>query len=318
MRAQVLFFLFVFLNMTVVSSAQGLSDSSGVIRRDTAINLVRDTGIVRANDPLGVARRDSLPVAVVASIGYDPNILWDSMRVLPPGSIVVRSVVRLAGESHETRGKEGLFYGLLGMVFLLALFRRFFPKYWSDLFRLFFRTTLRQRQLRDQLQLASLPSLLLNAFFFLTMSFYLSLFLSGRGWNPFSEYWTFWLLLVAALMVVYLVKWIGLQFAAWVFGQSELGEDYTFLVFTVNKVMGLMLLPLVVGLAFGEGWVWSVSLQLSWLLIGGLLLYRGYLTYRVIRRQAVVSPFHFFLYWLGFELAPLLVLYRFLHGFFGK
>jgi hypothetical protein len=117
---------------------------------------------------------------------------------------------------------------------------------------------------------------------------------------------------------MYLVKWLGLHFAAWIFGQDELGDDYSFLVFTVNKMMGLLLLPSVIGIAFAEGRVWEWSLLVSWILIGGLLLYRGYLTFRVVRRQAAVSPFHFFLYWVGFELAPLLVLYRFLIGFFGE
>ena len=112
------------------------------------------------------------------------------------------------------------------------------------------------------------------------------------------------------------MKWIGLQVSAWIFGQRELGEDYIFLVFTVNKMMGLLLLPSVIGMAFAEGWVYEFLFGASLFLIGGLLLYRGYLTYRVIRRQAALSPFHYFLYWLGFEVAPLLVLYRFLLGFF--
>jgi len=87
-------------------------------------------------------------------------------------------------------------------------------------------------------------------------------------------------------------------------------------VFTVNKMLGLLLLPSVIAMAFADGWVYALLFGTSLLLIGGLLLYRGYLTYRVVRREATLSPFHYFLYWLGFEVAPLLVLYRFLLGFF--
>ena len=256
------------------------------------------------------------PTTYESNIVFQPQFVWDSLHAVPPGSIVLQETGREQGDLRVATGKESLFYALLSMVLLLALFKKFFPKYWSDLFRLFFRTTLRQRQLRDQMQLATLPSVLLNAFFFLSISFYLSLFLEQRGWNPFEQYWLLWIWLLGGLVIMYLVKWVGLMFAAWVFGQRELGEDYTFLVFTVNKVMGVMMLPLVVGLAFGESWVGQWSLSLSWGLIGGMLLYRGYLTYRVVRREAVVSPFHFLLYWLGFELAPLLVLYRFLLEFF--
>ena len=242
--------------------------------------------------------------------------VWDSLTQVPPGSIVVATSDRQLGDPHAAEGKDALFYALLGMVLMLAVFRRLFPKYWSDLFRLFFRTTLRQRQLRDQLQLASLPSLALNVFFYLSLAFYLSLWLTRRGLDLLGGYWSLWLWLLIALVVIYSVKWIGLQISAWIFGQRELGEDYIFLVFTVNKMMGLLLLPSVIGMAFAEGWVYELLFVTSLFLIGGLLLYRGYLTYRVIRRQAALSPFHYFLYWLGFEVAPFMVLYRFLLGFF--
>jgi hypothetical protein len=283
---------------------------------------------VFAGEMLAQAPPDSivvdLPDSIRSSAG-DPFLpgmsasshwIWDSLSIVPPGSIVVGHSDRPIGEPHEAEGKDALFYALLGMVLLLAVFRRFFPKYWTDLFRLFFRTTLRQRQLRDQLQLASLPSLALNAFFYLSLAFYLSLLLTRRGLDLAGGYWSLWGWLLIGLMLMYGVKWIGLQVSAWIFGQRELGEDYVFVVFTVNKMMGLLLLPSVIAMAFADGWVYTLLFGVSLLLIGGLLLYRGYLTYRVVRRQAALSPFHYFLYWLGFEVAPLLVLHRFLLGFF--
>ncbi|MFM7672143.1 MAG: DUF4271 domain-containing protein [Bacteroidota bacterium] len=321
MRTCRLLILFLFCGCFLADlPAQQPFDSSAVLIRDTVRRMGSDSSSVQRAIAPGQTR-DTLANEWGGHIPlepYSPYGIWDSLRAVPPGSIWVRESDRHLGEAHVSKGKEGLFYALLGMVFLLALFRRFFPKYWTDLFRLFFRTTLRQRQLRDQLQLASLPSLLLNIFFFLCIAFYLSLFLTNRGWNPFQGFWTLWFLLLLGVVIMYFVKWLGLQFASWVFGQKELGDDYSFLVFTVNKVMGLMLLPSVIGMAFGVAGIGRGALELSWFLIGGLLLYRGYLTYRVVRRQALVSPLHFFLYWLGFEVAPLLVLYRFLLGFFSE
>jgi hypothetical protein len=46
------------------------------------------------------------------------------------------------------------------------------------------------------------------------------------------------------------------------------------------------------------------------ILLAGLLLYRIGLTYRVVRKQIRLSGFHFLLYVAGFEIAPLLVLYK--------
>jgi hypothetical protein len=56
--------------------------------------------------------------------------------------------------------------------------------------------------------------------------------------------------------------------------------------------------------------VFVVALALSWALLAGLLLYRIGLTYRVVRKQIRLSGFHFLLYVAGFEIAPLLVLYK--------
>ncbi|MBM3432364.1 MAG: DUF4271 domain-containing protein [Bacteroidetes bacterium] len=312
-----LIFLFLFIRVSDLS-AQLSVDSEASSSPDTnSGTLLGGDTMVLSPAQIPLDHPDTVQPQVDQTV-FRPQQIWDSIFAVPPGSIQVQADDRVEGEKHHSVQKEGLFYALLGMLMGLAFFRRFFPKYWNDLFRLFFRTTLRQRHLRDQLELASLPSMFLNAFFFLCLSFYLSLFFTHRGWNPMSGFWMLWLLVLAGLMGMYLIKWVGLQFASWIFGQPDLGEDYTFLVFTVNKMMGLLLLPPVIFLAFGEGRVWEWSLGLSWFLIGGLLLYRGFLTYRVVRRQAVVSPFHFFLYWVGFELAPLLVLYRFLQGFFGE
>jgi len=284
----------------------------GVFAGDLLAQASPDSILVDLPDSI----RSSAGDPILPSMSASSQWIWDSLKRVPPGSIVVGHSDRPIGELHEAEGKDALFYALLGMVLLLAVFRRLFPKYWKDLFRLFFRTTLRQRQLRDQLQLASLPSLALNAFFYLSLAFYLSLLLTRRGLDLAGGYWSLWAWLLIGLMLMYGVKWIGLQVSAWIFGQRELGEDYVFLVFTVNKMMGLLLLPSVIAMAFADGWVYALLFGVSLLLIGGLLLYRGYLTYRVVRRQAALSPFHYFLYWLGFEVAPLLVLHRFLLGFF--
>ena len=66
---------------------------------------------------------------------------------------------------HRVEGKEILFYGFIGLLLFLAVIRQSFPKYFTDLFRLFFRTTLKQRHLSEQLTQTPLPSFLLNLLF---------------------------------------------------------------------------------------------------------------------------------------------------------
>jgi len=183
---------------------------------------------------------------------------------------------------HQPQGKEILFYAFVGLLLFLGIIRQLFPKYFNDLFRLFFRTTLKQRHLSEQLTQTPLPSFLLNLFFFFSAGLYLSFWLERVQLNPFDSFW--WLLDAAA--------------------------SYTFTVFTINKMVGLFLWPLLVLMAFSTEQVFVVALALSWALLAGLLLYRIGLTYRVVRKQIRLSGFHFLLYVAGFEIAPLLVLYK--------
>ena len=218
---------------------------------------------------------------------------------------------------HEAGGKEIFFYGLLGLVFLLAVLRLSFPKYFNDLFRLFFRTTIKQRHLSEQMSQTPLPSFILNIFFFIAAGLYLSFWIDHVQLNPFNNFW--WLLLYVTLGITsaYLLKYITLQLTGWLFRAREAAESYTFTVFTINKMMGLFLLPLLVLMAFAQDAIFSVALTVSWFLLAGLLLYRIVLTYRVVRKQIHLSGLHFILYIAGFEISPLLILYRLLLLNFG-
>ena len=113
-----------------------------------------------------------------------------------------------------------------------------------------------------------------------------------------------------------MVKFLGLKIAGWVLGIKEATDSYIFIVFIINKMIGVLLLPFLIMLAFSEGRIYSVSLTISWCLLIAIYLYRFILTYSVIRNQIKVNPFHFFLYFCAFEIAPLLLVYRGLLVFF--
>jgi len=226
------------------------------------------------------------------------------------------AVSRFMGEPHDRPGKEWLFYCLVAVVFFFALLRRFFPKYFTDLFRLFFRTTLKERQISEQLMQSPVPSILLNGFFAVSAGFYCSFLLSHFGLNKAGDFWLLLLYCIGGLAVAYFVKFAWLKLAGWIFNMQYAANSYIFIVFIINKMIGILLLPFLLILAFSTGDVYSVGLTLSWCLIGGLLIYRLFLSYAVIRNQVKVSPFHFFLYFIAFEIVPLLLVYKALLVYF--
>src|SRR5690606_35949141 len=98
-------------------------------------------------------------------------------------------------------GKEALFYVLIGLLLLFALLRAAFAKYVSDLFRVFFRTTMKQKQIRDQLMQAPLPSMVFNLFFVATGGLYLTFVLFDYyQFRPVHDFWLFYLYSATALV----------------------------------------------------------------------------------------------------------------------
>ncbi len=211
---------------------------------------------------------------------------------------------------HDPANKDLVFYAIVALVLFFAIIKATFPKYMQDLFRLFFRTTLKQRHLSEQLSQTPLPSFLLNLFFFFLAGLYLSFWIEHAGYNPFSDFWVLLAYLLLALVLAYLIKYSTLRLTGWLFRAREAAASYLFTVFTINKMTGIFLLPLVVVMAFAATPVFTMALTLSWVVLVALLLYRLVLSFRVVRKQVQLSGFHFLLYVAGFEIAPLLVIYK--------
>ena len=216
----------------------------------------------------------------------------------------------------QFEGKEILFYVLVGLLLAFALLKQAFPKYFNDLSLLLFRATLKQKQIREQLMQTPLPSLLLNIFFIITGGFYIDILLHRFDRAPVDNFWLLFLYCSLGLSIIYTLKFIGLKMSGWIFSMKEGADAYLFIVFIINKVIGIFLLPFVVLLSFMQGNSYSVAMVFSWCGIGVLFIYRFLLTYSAVRNQVRFNPFHFFLYLCAFEVAPLLLIYKALLFFF--
>jgi hypothetical protein len=305
-----------------ILSAQTVTDSAVIPKTDSL--LVKDSAAIK-DSLMTLQLADSVSKKPVKNTGWqlDPAIpfsiqtlSWEILQRHPyfgfksePTSIARTDVKKISG-------KEMLFYLLVFLFIIFALLRRAFPKYFSDLFRLFFRTTMKQKQVREQLMQTPLPSLLLNCFFVIGGGLYVCFLFQHYNLNPVDNFWPMSLYCCLGLSAVYLVKFMWLKASGWLFNMKEATDSYIFIVFIINKMIGILLLPFLVLLAFTQGNLYSVALTVSWCVVAGLLVYRFILTYSAVRNQVKVNPFHFFLYLCAFEIAPLLLIYKGLLLFF--
>jgi len=216
------------------------------------------------------------------------------------------------GEKKIFIGKEYLFYYLIFLLILFGLLRRAFAKYFYDLFRVFFKTTLKQRQTQEQLLQSSLASVLMNSFFVLSAGLYVNFLLTYFDLVISDNFWLQYVYCVGALAAIYILKYIGLKITGWLFNVTSATDSYIFIVFIINKMLGIFLLPFLLLLAFTSDPLYSSAMIISWFGIGLFLIYRFILSYGALRKEVKLNSFHFILYILGFEVIPLLLIYKLL------
>jgi Domain of unknown function (DUF4271) len=207
------------------------------------------------------------------------------------------------------------FYILCGLFLFVGISVRAFPKYFADLYRVFMRSGFRQKSIRDQLVQNKIASLGLNTIFFITGGLFIYLISRYEMVMPSGNWYSQALICIGFLVSVYLVKYFSLMAGGWVFSSRELVENYAFLVFFVNKIAGLFLLPVVLILWLGSKSFHPVVVVASFIVISFLYMYRYFLILPMVRNKSGVSSFHFFLYLCTFEILPVLLLVKFLVNF---
>jgi MFS family permease len=221
----------------------------------------------------------------------------------------------LFAQKKQSSGKEAIFYLLVGLILFFALIKVVFEKYLQNLFKVFFRASLKQKQIREQLLQTPLPSLMLNIFFVVVLGVFAAFLLKYYHFTIVSNFW--WLLLycVVAMGILYLGKFLVLKFTGWVFNLSEATDTYIFIVFLINKLLAVALLPLLVLMAFAASTTTVAWVTLAYVAIVFSFLYRYFSSYEPVRREIKVNQLHFFLYLCAFELAPLVLIYKVLINF---
>jgi hypothetical protein len=290
------------------------------VQRQVVPDTIADTVPLTDTTPAVQPQRDSVslrPVLDITPWNINPAdpVSYQIMQRHPffnfsAPPITVHSVVR------KKKGKEVMFYTMAGFVLIFALLKQAFSKYFIDMMRVFFRTTMKQRQIREQLIQNPFASLIFNIFFVASAGLYITFLLDHFGYiptsGPFSNFWLMYAYCCIGLSVIYLGKFISLKLIGWLLNMKKAADSYSFIVFIINKIIGIFLVPFIVLLAFTSEPVYTVSLVLSWCGIGALILYRFILGFSAIRKEVRFNLFHFFLYLTAFEVAPLLMIYKLL------
>ncbi len=217
----------------------------------------------------------------------------------------------------KVQNKQPFFYLILTLFFVLGIARTLFSRYFNTLFRVFFNTSLRQNQLTDQLEQAKVPSLIFNIFFIITTGLYAYFLLQYFYGNHQKIDWYVLFICVAVIAISYTVKYLSLKFTGWVSNYQSEADTYIFIIFLLNKVIGIFLLPIITFMAFSTYQIASYAIFISFIFIAILFIIRFLRSYSLLQSRLKISRFHFFVYVGGVEILPLLLIYKAVTLYFG-
>jgi hypothetical protein len=278
-----------------------------VIKPDTSRILNADSlALTKRTDSL---RKDSTEKAIIEA--RKPKIDTSTYgAILPIARLPFgKNAVFIINDEHKSEEKDELFYILAGVAAFLGFIKVAFPRYFKNIFSIFFQTSFRQKQTREQLAQDSWPSLFTNLLFVISVSIYASLILLHKD-KVHMNFWLICLYCAVTLVVVYTGKFLFLKFSGWVFNVQEASRTYIFVVFLTNKIIGVLLLPFLLILAFSGLKTVDVAITVSVFVLGGMVIYRYVVSLGTIRNTLKVSGLHFFLYLCAIEVLPLLLMYK--------
>ncbi len=322
-RFFLLFLLSVFLSASLRAQIDADSDS---VKKDSPIikkkAIVRDTlpKIISKKIDSSIAKEDS-----ATTLKIDTSIISkDKKNVVIPLDFYLMKKALLQNpyfnfygkmqlldiEPHKPSSTDGIFYLIFGLCFYFALVRLFFRRYLNNLFSLFFRASMRQQQIREQALQAPLPSLLLNVLFVLTLGLYACFLIRYYQYADQMEFWLLYSYCVLTIAAIYTIKFSLLKLCGWVFNVSKASDNYIFVVFLVNKILGISLLPFLMIIAFSNPETVDIAIAVSILMVVILFVYRFIGAFGMIRSEIKLTVFHYFIYLCAFEMAPLLLIYK--------
>ena len=302
---QVPFFTLLFILPVLLFAQQ---QDTGVVKNDS---LRRDSVTLQPVDSLS-ARRDSVKKQdsiIPRAAAYDTmfhRLLKDNLFLNFSGKPVA-----MVNKVRKERSQQDVFFYLIAAIAaLLAFFRFFYTRYFNNLFRVFFNASLRQSQLTDQLLQAKLPSLFFNIVFVFIGGVYAYLLLRYYKWVSDEEMWKILLYSTLSLALIYFIKFLSLKFTGWLTGFKQVTNTYIFIIFLINKILGILLIPFTIIIAFSIPELTTAAVIISLLLIGLMFLLRFFRSYGLLQHQLKISRFHFFMYVAGIEVIPVLLIYK--------
>lgn len=309
---------YLFILVLVLPRTFGFSQNSNpfdLLDRDD-IPAVIDVVTTDTTNPFEV--RDTVIVGSIDTTTTTPLVRDDILRGNNPfevDHVPIRRRARATTEIEEVNTDSSkknsstslLFVFLLQLLCLILIAIVLNTQHGAlpKLFKSLTNENILKINLREQEGGGSGVYLILYSIFFINIALFLFVSLLRTGLWPTSLKW--WYILLATLFL-YVGRHIAMTILRAFFPIKREANLYNFTIITYNIAIGVVLIPFILLIAYGPGYLATPMIYTSVALIIIILCLRLLRGLTISAPFIVSRPLHFLLYLCGFEIAPILLI----------
>lgn len=203
-----------------------------------------------------------------------------------------------------------LFTVLIGLVIFIAILFTMLREYFWKVYDAFRNDNLLNQLQREQGFLPNTPYLFWYSLFFITSGIFIFLFLDYSNNLPFDGYWLNLYACIGSVLAFFLFKHFLLSIIKWLFPIKKEISVYNFSIVIFNIIIGLILVPFVVFIAYGPSDLIKTLFYITTGLVFITLVFRQLRGLFISGKYLILNKFHFLLYLCTVEIAPVIVLIK--------
>ena len=205
-----------------------------------------------------------------------------------------------------------ILYITLILLISVAWIRLIYTKFILNIFKSTVNYSTAQKLFTDPGIVQKRVSMVLHFIYLISGGLYIYLLFDSFGWYPFELSGIYLLLACSGFLAgLIILRYILLSLTGYIFRRERIFSEYLFHHFLINKVLGVVLLPFIIAIAYTQGMVNEVIIYSSFIAVSITYILRISRAIIFIFRN-VISLFYLILYLCAVEILPILVVIKFL------
>ncbi len=209
----------------------------------------------------------------------------------------------------DTRNRL-LFWPILIMMIILALLVTLYRSLIGKIYRAFSNENILKLLQREQGVFISIPYLFLYALFFVSAGIFV--FQLAIYYNTIPFEFSNLMYCILAVTGFFLLKHLILKIIEIIFPIAKEIKQYSFTIIIFSIILGILLIPLNIFIAFTAESLTFTGIILAFLTIAAVYLFRSLRGIFIGSKFLAFHKFHFFMYLCAVEIAPVIILVKIL------